>query len=57
MSSDVPEGGTAPAPGRRPSRSSDGGAPVTGALTIVLAIVAVVMVGEVLSGWMRRLFQ
>lgn len=26
-------------------------------LTIVLAIVAVVMVGEVLSGWMRRLFQ
>jgi len=41
MSSDVPEG-AAPAPGRRPSRSSDGGAPVTGALTIVLAIVAVV---------------
>jgi phosphonate ABC transporter permease subunit PhnE len=26
-------------------------------LTIVLALVAVVMVGEVLSGWMRRLFQ
>ncbi|MCC6775159.1 MAG: phosphonate ABC transporter, permease protein PhnE [Hyphomicrobiales bacterium] len=26
-------------------------------LTIVLAIVAVVMIGEVVSGWMRRLFQ
>jgi phosphonate ABC transporter permease subunit PhnE len=26
-------------------------------LTIVLAIIAVVMVGEVVSGWMRRLFQ
>jgi phosphonate ABC transporter permease subunit PhnE len=26
-------------------------------LTIVLAIVAIVMVGELLSGWMRRLFQ
>ena len=26
-------------------------------LTIVLAIIAIVMVGEVLSGWMRRLFQ
>jgi len=26
-------------------------------LTIVLAIIAVIMVGEVLSGWMRRLFQ
>jgi phosphonate transport system permease protein len=26
-------------------------------LTIVLAIIAVVMVGEVISGWMRRLFQ
>jgi phosphonate transport system permease protein len=26
-------------------------------LTIVLAIIAVVMVGEILSGWMRRLFQ
>ena len=40
--SDVPEG-SAPAPGsRRPPRSGDGGAPVSGALTIVLAIVAVV---------------
>ena len=26
-------------------------------LTIVLAIIAVVMVGEIISGWMRRLFQ
>jgi len=26
-------------------------------LTIVLAIVAIVMVGEIVSGWMRRLFQ
>src|SRR5229473_7095815 len=26
-------------------------------LTIVLAIIAVVMVGEIVSGWMRRLFQ
>jgi phosphonate ABC transporter permease subunit PhnE len=26
-------------------------------LTIVLAIIAIVMVGEILSGWMRRLFQ
>jgi phosphonate ABC transporter permease subunit PhnE len=26
-------------------------------LTIVLAIIAVVMIGEILSGWMRRLFQ
>ncbi|MBX9775899.1 MAG: phosphonate ABC transporter, permease protein PhnE [Xanthobacteraceae bacterium] len=26
-------------------------------LTIVLAIIAIVMVGEVLSGWMRRMFQ
>jgi phosphonate transport system permease protein len=26
-------------------------------LTIVLAIIAVVMVGEILSGFMRRLFQ
>jgi phosphonate transport system permease protein len=26
-------------------------------LTIVLAIIAIVMVGEVISGWMRRLFQ
>jgi len=26
-------------------------------LTIVLAIVLIVMVGEILSGWMRRLFQ
>jgi ABC-type phosphate/phosphonate transport system permease subunit len=26
-------------------------------LTIVLAIISIVMVGEVLSGWMRRLFQ
>ena len=26
-------------------------------LTIVLAIIAIVMVGEIVSGWMRRLFQ
>ena len=26
-------------------------------LTIVLAIIAIVMVGEIISGWMRRLFQ
>jgi phosphonate ABC transporter permease subunit PhnE len=26
-------------------------------LTIVIAIIAIVMVGEILSGWMRRLFQ
>ena len=26
-------------------------------LTIVLAIIAIVMVGEIMSGWMRRLFQ
>jgi ABC-type phosphate/phosphonate transport system permease subunit len=26
-------------------------------LTIVIAIICVVMVGEVISGWMRRLFQ
>jgi phosphonate ABC transporter permease subunit PhnE len=26
-------------------------------LTIVLAIIAIVMVGEILSGWMRRMFQ
>jgi phosphonate transport system permease protein len=26
-------------------------------LTIVLAIIAVVMIGEIVSGWMRRLFQ
>ena len=26
-------------------------------LTIVLAIIAVIMVGEIMSGWMRRLFQ
>jgi phosphonate ABC transporter permease subunit PhnE len=26
-------------------------------LTIVIAIIAVVMVGEIISGWMRRLFQ
>jgi phosphonate ABC transporter permease subunit PhnE len=26
-------------------------------LTIVIAIIAVVMIGEILSGWMRRLFQ
>jgi hypothetical protein len=40
MSSDIPEGNT-PGPGRRSGRA-DGGAPVTGALTVVLAIVAVV---------------
>lgn len=42
MSSEFPEGGAAPAPDRRPGRSGDGGAPVTGALAIVLAVVAVV---------------
>ncbi len=26
-------------------------------LTIVLSVIAVIMVGEILSGWMRRLFQ
>ena len=26
-------------------------------LTIVLTIIAIVMVGEILSSWMRRLFQ
>ena len=26
-------------------------------LTIVLAIIAIVMVGEIVSGWMRRMFQ
>jgi phosphonate ABC transporter permease subunit PhnE len=26
-------------------------------LTIVLAIIAIVMIGEIMSGWMRRLFQ
>jgi phosphonate transport system permease protein len=26
-------------------------------LTIILAIIAIVMVGEIVSGWMRRLFQ
>lgn len=26
-------------------------------LTIVIAIIAIVMIGEILSGWMRRLFQ
>ena len=26
-------------------------------LTIVLAIIVMVMVGEIISGWMRRLFQ
>jgi ABC-type phosphate/phosphonate transport system permease subunit len=26
-------------------------------LTIVLTIIAAVMVGEIVSGWMRRLFQ
>lgn len=40
MSSEVPEG-VAPSPERRPSRG-EGGAPVSGALTIVLAVVAVV---------------
>jgi hypothetical protein len=40
MSSDIPEANT-PGPGRRSGRA-DGGAPVTGALTVVLAIVAVV---------------
>jgi hypothetical protein len=41
MSTEVSEG-AAPGPGRRPSRSGEGGAPVSGALTIVLAVVAVV---------------
>ena len=41
MSTDVPEG-SGPGPvGRRP-RAGDGGAPASGALAIVLAIVAVV---------------
>ncbi|MGH9134019.1 MAG: LytR C-terminal domain-containing protein, partial [Ilumatobacteraceae bacterium] len=40
MSSDVPEG-SGPGPGRR-TRAGDGGAPASGALAIVLAIVAVV---------------
>ncbi len=40
MSSDIPEG-TTPGPGRRSGRA-DGGAPITGALAVVLAIVAVV---------------
>ncbi len=26
-------------------------------LSIVLAIIAIVMVGEIVSGWMRRMFQ
>ena len=26
-------------------------------LSIVLAIIAIVMVGEIISGWMRRMFQ
>lgn len=43
MSSEYAEGGAAaPTPQRRPGRGGDGGAPVTGALTIVLAVVAVV---------------
>jgi hypothetical protein len=42
MSSEVPEGSAPPPGSRRTSRSGDGGAPVSGALTIVLAIVAVV---------------
>jgi hypothetical protein len=41
MSTEVSEG-TPPGPGRRPPRSGEGGAPVSGALTIVLAVVAVV---------------
>lgn len=41
MSADIHEPGAAP-PGRRPGRSGEGGAPVSGALTIVLAVVAVV---------------
>ena len=32
-------------------------ATVVGMLTIVLAIIAIVMVGEIVSGWMRRMFQ
>lgn len=40
MSNDVPEG-VGPGPARRP-RAGDGGAPVSGALAIVLAVVAVV---------------
>lgn len=41
MSADIHEPG-APPPSRRPGRTGDGGAPVSGALTIVLAVVAVV---------------
>ena len=42
MSSEVPEGSVPPPGARRAPRGGDGGAPVSGALTIVLAIVAVV---------------
>lgn len=41
MSTEVPEGAS-PSPGRRSPRAAEGGAPVSGALTIVLAVVAVV---------------
>lgn len=41
MTSEIPEAG-APASERRPRRGGEGGAPVSGALTIVLAVVAVV---------------
>jgi hypothetical protein len=40
MTSEIPESGALPA--RRSGRGGDGGAPVSGALTIVLAVVAVV---------------
>ncbi len=43
MSTDFPDStGPAPAPDRRPSRVGEGGAPVTGVLAIVLAVIAVV---------------
>lgn len=41
MSSEVPEG-VAPSPDRPSRRGGEGGAPVSGALTIVLAVIAVV---------------
>lgn len=44
MSSEYSEGGvTAPAPERRPGRGAEGGPPITGVLTIVLAVIAVVL--------------
>lgn len=42
MSAEYAEGGAPAAPSRRPGRGGDGGAPISGALTIILAIVAVV---------------